>query len=130
MKKMTDTFDGLFVEKEKLDEGIVNEILSERVKLTKEGDVDFQKEQGRKPTILIYLLANKVFVTKGIKPEETAAPKEIHEKTGIPKGSVGRCLQELKTENLVMNKGSKYFVPNHALTRAKSFILENEGEEK
>ena len=123
---MTEVFNDLFVEKDELNETILKDILSNNIKITSEGDVIFQKELDPKITILVYLLANKVFVLKKIKSDEAEGPKEIHLKTGVPEGTVKRYVRDLQKEGLLVGKKGKYFVPNHALQKIKKQVMKDE----
>ena len=120
---MTEIFDDLFVEKDELNETILKEILSNNVKMTSEGDIIFQTELEPKLTILLYLLANKVFVIKKLKTSEAEGPKEIHLKTGAAEGTVKRYVRELQKEGFLVGKKGKYFVPNHALLKIKKWVI-------
>ncbi|MBU0471132.1 MAG: hypothetical protein KKF65_00780 [Nanoarchaeota archaeon] len=123
---MKDTFDDLFVEKDELNEEILKEILVGRIKMTSEGDIIFQKDFEPKTAILIYLLANKVFLTRKIREAETAGPKEIHHKTGVAEGTVKKYVRDMQKDRLLIGKNGKYFVPNHALSKVKKLVNEND----
>lgn len=123
---MTEVFDDLFVEKDELNETILKGILSNNIKMTSGGDVIFQKELDPKLTILVYLLANKVFVIKKLKTDEAEGPKEIHLKTGVAEGTVKRYVRDLQKEGLLVGKKGKYFVPNHSLQKIKKLVIKDE----
>jgi len=123
---MNDVFDDLFVEKDELNKEILKEILADRIKTTADGDVIFQKDFNPKTVILIYLLANKVFLMRKIKEKEAEGPREIHLKTGVAEGTVKRYVRELQKDGLLIGKGGKYFVPNHALNKIKKLVIEND----
>lgn len=123
---MTDVFDDLFVEGEELNEEILKEILSSRIKMTSEGDIILQRDFDPKITILIYLLANKVFVKRKIREEESDGPKDIHLKTGVAEGTVKKYVRDLQKDRLLIGKNGKYSVPNHALNKIKNMITEND----
>ena len=61
---MTDEFDDLFVEEHELNEKLLKETLQGRVRLTKKGQVILESDADPTSSILLYLLANKVFVYK------------------------------------------------------------------
>lgn len=125
---MTEVFDDLFVEKDELNETILKEILTDSIKMTSDGDIIFQKDLDPKKTILVYLLANKVFFLKKIKTSEAEGPKEIHLKTGVAEGTVKRYVRELQKDGLLIGKKGKYFVPNHALQKIKKQVVKDESK--
>lgn len=80
--------------------------------------------------VVLYLLARKAMVALGYPIErEEAAPKEIIPEIGIKAGSAHPTLRELLGRGMLAQRGTKYFVPNHALPRIKS-MLEQQKEEK
>jgi len=119
---MSEIFDDLFVEKDALNENILKEILANKIKMTAEGDVIFQKELEPKQSILVYLLANKIFVIKKLKTDEAEGPKDIHLKTGVAEGTVKKYVRDLQKECLLVGKKGKYFVPNHALHKIQKMM--------
>jgi len=126
VKKMSDTFDDLFVEKDELNEEILKEILANRVKMTSEGDIIFQQDFEPKTAIIIYLLSNKVFLMRKIREDEASGPKEIHTKTGVAEGTVKKYVRDMQKDRLLIGKGGKYFVPNHALNKIKKLVSESD----
>lgn len=123
---MSDAFDDLFVEKDELNKEILKDVLAGRVKMTSEGDIIFQKDFDPKTAIILYLLSNKVFVMRKIKEQEADGPREIHLKTGVAEGTVKRYVRDLQKDRLLVNKNGKYFVPNHALTKIKKLVEDND----
>ncbi|MFH2020149.1 MAG: hypothetical protein ABIJ34_01980 [archaeon] len=123
---MSEAFDDLFVEKDKLNEDILKDILSGRIKMTNDGDIIFQKEYNPKTAILLYLLANKVFLLKKVKEEEFDGPKEIHLKTGVAEGTVKKYVRDMQRDGLLIGKKGKYYVPNHSLNKIKGMIAEDD----
>ena len=123
---MSDAFDELFIEKEELNEEILKDVLAGRIKMTSEGDIIFMKDFDPKTAMILYLLANKVFVMRKIKEEEADGPREIHIKTGVAEGTVKRYVRELQKDRLLMGKKGKYFVPNHSLTKVKKIVDAND----
>ena len=81
---MTEAFDDLFVDKEELNEEILKEILSGRVRLTPETEVLLVEKESPRATVLLHLLAQKIFVLKKMVSEEGIGGKELHAGTGIP----------------------------------------------
>ena len=77
--------------------------------------------------ILVFLLARKAMVAL---PEvdvsvEGAAPKEIERDAGIKGGTLRPKLVRLRKEGLLaQDDDGRYFVPTHAVHRAKSLIEE------
>ena|SRR3989338_2154675 len=123
---MSEVFDDLFVEKDELNDKILKDILSGRIKMTSEGDIIFEKDFEPKTAILLHLLANKVFLMKKIKENEAEGPRNIHLKTGVAEGTVKKYVRDLQKERLLISKGGKYFVPNHALTKVSKLVNEND----
>jgi hypothetical protein len=121
---MSDKFDELFVEKDELNEQILKEMLVGKVKLTKDGEIIFQDEFGPKQSIILHLLSNKVFVNKGLRESESEGPKDIHQKTGVPEGTVKVYVRELQKQGYLVRADRKYYVPNHALNKVKKLLLE------
>jgi hypothetical protein len=122
---MSEKFDNLFVEADVLNEDILKEILSGKIKMTKEGEVIFEKEFEPTKSILLYLLANKVLVIKKIKQEEAEGPKTIYTKTGVAEGTVKRYVRDLQKKNLLISNKGQYYVPNHALNKIKKMMEED-----
>lgn len=67
-----------------------------------------------KSKILCYLLAKKASKVMTLSDSESAATKEIAQKTGLPEGTVSRELFELKDMRLIANEQG-YFIPDYAV---------------
>lgn len=69
--------------------------------------------------IVAYLLGRKVAHLLGKSGSESAASKEIHEETGLPKGTVAPKLRELSEGRLVsQTESSEYYIGPHQIAAA------------
>lgn len=123
---MTEVFDELFIEKDTINETVLKEILTNKIKMTADGEIIFLNELDPKISILVYLLANKIFVIKKIKNNEAEGPRDIHLKTGVAEGTVKKYVRDLQNEGLLLSKKGKYYVPNHALHKIRKLVVKNE----
>lgn len=117
-----DELDELFVdESETIDKQTLRDILEGRVQLTRAGEIHFLPacdKLGAKPKILLYLLGKKALSVK-LDSTELSSPKEIHENTGLPEGTVYPYLRDLEKLHLVSSQDGEYFVPNYAIPKIK-----------
>lgn len=67
-----------------------------------------------KSKILSILLAKKAAKLMELAAEEKASIKDIIQKTGLPQGTIGRELSELKDLRLVLSENG-YYVPDYAI---------------
>ncbi|HIH13763.1 MAG TPA: hypothetical protein HA224_00740 [Nanoarchaeota archaeon] len=123
---MVDEFDALFVDTAQLDKNLLQEILSSRVKLSAEGRIFYELDFNPMRKIVLYLLANKIFVMRKIKSEEAEGPLKISQNAGIAEGTVKAYVRDLEERGLIIgDKDGKYMVANSLLPRIKKFIIES-----
>lgn len=107
----------LIVDVEELDKEKLTSLIQGYLGISKKGEIvilsDFN-ELTTKSKIITLLLARKASKAMSLHPEDSTTPKEIVQMTGLPKGTVGRELFELKQLRLV-DKNEGYFVPDHAV---------------
>ena len=126
----TNSLNDLFVNKsDVINLNLLVKTLKPYVQLSNEGEVfplpDFEKLTQIKK-ILIILLAKKAIGLKlGVNYREFTKPKELHQKTGIPQGTINPTLRYLLNKRLVVsNKSGEYFIPNYAFMNVHK-IFEN-----
>ena len=120
-------FKELYV-KEGSSKELLKKTLSGNIKLTETGDVLLTSIKPAKRAIVMYLLGNKVLKLDGVKQEEAEGPAEIFQRTGIPRGTVGRELKELSDDGFVKTtEDGKYFIPDNLLLRIHE-LFENKGD--
>ncbi len=73
--------------------------------------------------ILVFLLGRKAMVAMNAIDMEGALPQEIERRTGVKGGTLRPKLRSMRSDGLLAQEGSNYFVPTHALHRAKDLIL-------
>jgi len=61
--------------------------------------------------VLVYGLAKKLLRMKELLEEEFLTAKEVHQQTGLKKGTVDPTFKKLKESGLLVGKG-KYEIPN------------------
>ena len=119
----------LLVDGAELDRALLSELLAAYVGIdaAATGIVPKQGWAGLGPDakVLVYLLARKAMVAlDAVDLEiEGALPKEIEESTGVKGGTLRPKLAGMKNEGVLAQDGAKrYFVPTHAVLRAKAKI--------
>ena len=122
---MSDKLDALIVKEGKPDFDLLGEILQPYVRLGQDGSILFEKNYGVLPQwgkVLVYLLARKALISKNLtKESEGQSPKEICDKTYVPRKSITSILvSELK--GIVANKKGRYNIPNYNLYRCKDAL--------
>src|SRR3989344_1213747 len=107
----------LMVDAEALDKGKLASLIMGNLGISQTGEVIILagfNTLTTKSKILSLLLARKAAKVMGLTERETANTKDITQKTGLPDGTVGRELFELKTARLISNENG-YFVPDYAI---------------
>jgi hypothetical protein len=106
------TIDDLFSDTGPLDEAAVVEVLKPFVTIQKSTNEIFFKNQS--PTaeqrILIYGLAKKLLKAKGLVDRDLITAAEVHQKTGIKKGTIDPGFKKLKETGYFVGKG-EYEIP-------------------
>ena len=80
--------------------------------------------------ILAYALAKKLLAMEGRIEEEYVSALEVHETTGMKKGSVDSAFKKLREEGILVGGGRRYEVPHYMVPivvgrpGACEFILE------
>lgn len=107
----------LIVDAEALDKEKLASLITGNLGISQAGDVIILpgfNSLTTKSKILSILLAKKAAKVMGLIDTETTGSKEITQKTGLPEGTVGRELAELKNARLIGNEGG-YFIPDYAI---------------
>ncbi len=106
------TVDDLFSDSGPFDESLVVKAVQPFITIQKKTNEIFFKDSS--PTaeqkILIYGLAKKLLKTKGHIESEMITAQEIHEKTGIKKGTIDPCFKRLKETGYLVGK-REYEIP-------------------
>lgn len=79
--------------------------------------------------ILAFALVKILLRSEGVVEQSGVSGKEIHEKTGIPKGAVDPTIQKLKRDGMLIGQGSNYEIPIHRMDAVVS-RLEMKTKEK
>ena len=113
-----------------LDKKLVAEILAPYVQLDKdtcairptEGWTRLSNDQ----RILIYLLARRAMAALGFDfGSEGATATQVVTDTGVKSGTAHPALRKLLGNRLIdQSQDKRYFIPNHAIPRIKSLLLE------
>lgn len=129
---MTDqklTIEDLFSDKGEYDEDVLVEVLFPHITIQKNTNNIFFK--GTKLSvdkkILAYALAKKLLKSKGLIDSEIITAQEIHEKTGIKKGTIDPNFKKLREEGSLMGKG-EYEVPAYKIQEVLTILSENDHE--
>ena len=129
---MNDELEGLLVSGKEVDKKLVAEILVPYLRIDKETcdirPLSSWSDLKTNIKILLYLIARKAMVAKGLPlSEERASATEIMQKTGLKKGTVNPALRNLfKARVIEQSKDKKYYIPNHALEKVKVMISEGQ----
>lgn len=67
-----------------------------------------------KSKILSFMLAKKAAKIMSLTTNDSTTIKEVSQRTGLPEGTLGRELSELKQLRFVLNEGG-YFIPDYAV---------------
>lgn len=109
---MKPTIDDLFSDSGPFDEGSVVEVLKPFVTIQKSTNEIFFKDNS--PTaeqrILIYGLAKKLLKAKALIETDMITAAEVHQKTGIKKGTIDPTFKKLKETGYFVGKG-EYEIP-------------------
>lgn len=113
---MTDikpTLDNLFSDNGAFDESEVVTAIQPHVTIQRSTNAIFLKDStlSVEKRILVYGLAKKLLKLKDLVEDEKITPLEIHQKTGIKKGSIDPSIKRLKDGGLLVGKGSSE-IPN------------------
>lgn len=107
----------LIVDAEALDKEKLASLITGNLGISQAGEVIILagfNSLSTKSKILSLLLARKAAKVMGLAEREEANTKDITQKTGLPDGTVGRELSELKTARLITYENG-YFVPDYAI---------------
>lgn len=127
---MNSELDALFVDGTEIDKNLVADILSPFIRIDKNTceirPLGKWRELKANVKILIYLLARKAMIAYGLGiDEEAASNAEIVKNIGVVSGTVRPILRQMYKENsLAQSAGRKYYIPKHAIERAKDIINE------
>lgn len=106
------TVEDLFSDAGPFDESAVVEVLKPFVTIQKSTNDIYFKDHS--PTaeqrILIYGLAKKLLKAKNLAEHETITASEVHQKTGIKKGTIDPAFKRLKESGFFVGKG-QYEIP-------------------
>ncbi|MDP3988148.1 MAG: hypothetical protein Q8P80_03315 [Candidatus Levybacteria bacterium] len=119
----------LIVDSEELDKEKLASLILGNLGISKNGDAVILPgftELTTKSKILSFLLAKKAAKVMSLSTDDSASMKEVSQKTGLPEGTVGRELSELKQIRLVSSEQG-YFVPDYAI---HLITIEKRTEEK
>lgn len=107
----------LIVDTEELDKEKLTSLILGNLGISKNGDVIILPGflgLTTKSKILSFLLAKKAAKVMSLSTDDSASIKEISQRTGLPEGTVGRELSELKQMRLVSSEQG-YLVPDYAI---------------
>lgn len=107
----------LIVDTEELDKEKLTSLILGNLGISKNGDVVILpgfSDLTTKSKILSFLLAKKAAKVMSLSTDDSASIKEVSQKTGLPIGTVGRELSELKQKRLVSSEQG-YLVPDYAI---------------
>ena len=128
-----DILDELFVDEGEINKELVHQLLVKYIRITKEGGIiplEQYNSLSNEKKIMLILLAKRVFAMKGIS-SDFASPKEIHDMSGLPSGTVNPTLRSLEDRRILLNESGKYKIPTHAITKLRALLSEeNEGTSK
>jgi hypothetical protein len=134
---MSDELDDLLVSGEEMDRKLVAEILSPYLKIDKETcnlrPLSSWDELKAYIKILLFLIARKAMKALGLGlPEEAALPAEVIRGTGLKSGTVYPALRFLLDRHRVVEQTAdgKYYIPSHAIEKAKAIINKGTDREK
>lgn len=119
----------LIVDAEELDREKLTSLILGNLGISKNGDVIILPgfpELTTKSKILSFLLAKKAAKVMALSTDDSASIKEVSQRTGLPEGTVGRELSELKQMRLVSSEQG-YLVPDYAI---HLITIEKRTEEK
>jgi len=121
-----DPFDRLFSKDDRVDTGLLAELLLPYIRIDPDsGRVRFTEDGHQltvKKKVVVYLLARKAFAVRNSKASEVASPKEISTGIGAKGGTVRPKIKELLEERLIEESDAGYAVPTHSLQRAKQYL--------
>jgi len=119
----------LIVDTEELDKEKLASLILGNLGISKNGDVIVLPGfpgLTTKSKILSFLLAKKAAKVMSLSTDDSASIKEVSQRTGLPEGTVGRELSELKQMRLV-SSDQGYLVPDYAI---HLITIEKRTEEK
>lgn len=76
--------------------------------------------------ILLFLLARKALLKKGLIEEEGISPSLIISGTGLKPGTVHPTLKSLKAKGLLVATNGLYLVPNYQMYKLKKRLLKGD----
>ena len=123
MKTSKPTLDDLFSDSGPFDEAAVVETLRPFITIQKSTNEIFFKDTS--PTaeqrILLYGLAKKLLKAKGLIGSEMITAQEVHNKTGIKKGTIDPTFKKLKETGYLVGKG-EYEIPTPRVADAVKLL--------
>jgi hypothetical protein len=123
-----DILDKLFVDEKEVNQQVIYDILSDFVRLAKDGNIvllaPFNSLNNEKKVLLV-LLARKVLAIKNI-ASEFISPTEVQAITGMPKGTVNPTLWSLAMKGYLKNYGGKYGVPSYSIIKIQEYFRNKE----
>jgi len=110
----------LLIDESKIDEGLLEKILSPFVRIGKEkGTVRFTTgavKLGIKEKVVLFLVAQKTKKLLGFKGiEEKTSPRQIEKELGVKGSSLRPILKRLREAGLIRSHRGNYLVENHTL---------------
>jgi hypothetical protein len=123
MNQKKHTLDDLFSDSGPFDEAEVVKAIHPFITIQKSSNNIFFKDSSMttEQRILIYGLAKKLLKTKGLIETEMVTAAEVHNKTGIKKGSIDPAFKKLKENGLLVGKGD-YEIPIPQIARILGMI--------
>lgn len=133
---MEDPLKQLLVDTKTLDKEKLTNLILGNLGISENGEVIILpgfSELTTKSKILSFILAKKAAKIMSLATNDSTTIKEISQRTGLPEGTLGRELSELKQLRLVLNEGG-YFIPDYAVhlisIEKKSKTMEKQGAKR
>ncbi len=123
MSKNKLTIDDLFSDSGPFDEATVVETLKPFITIQKSTNEIFFKDNSStaEQRILLYGLAKKLLKAKGLIGSEMITAQEVHNKTGIKKGTIDPTFKRLKESGYLVGKG-EYEIPTPKVADAVKLL--------
>lgn len=109
----------LIVDTDELDKEKLTSLILGNLGVSKNGEVIILpgfSSLTTKSKILSFLLAKKAAKVMSLSKDESATIKEVSQRTGIPEGTVGRELSELRQQRFISSEQG-YFIPDYVVHR-------------
>lgn len=119
------TIEALFSDSGPFDEDVVVRALLPHIVIQKPDNEIFFKDTklSAKRKMLAYALAKKLLKRAGSINDESVTALDLHQKTGIKKGTIDPMLKALREEGLFAGK-KEYEIPSYKVQEAISMINE------